>query len=125
MRAASASASPSGTQRSAPISSGTPPLRVAATGSPAPIASSTENGENSWLRELSTSPAAPRSSAGISARATGPISRTGARVRATSSASSGRAGPSPAIQSGTPAIRAASIATSSPFSGERRPAASR
>jgi hypothetical protein len=47
MRSARAGASPIGTQRSGPISSGTPPVRVATTGTPAPIASSTEKGENS------------------------------------------------------------------------------
>ena len=47
---------------------------LAITGRPAPIASSTLNGENSWLRELSISAAAPRRSSDICPRGTAPSS---------------------------------------------------
>ena len=96
---------------------------MATTGTPAPIASSTENGENSWQREVQHERGGARSSAGISARGTRPSSSTGAQAR-DQRRQLGAAGPSPAIRSGTPARAAASIARSSPFSGDSRPAAS-
>ena len=93
-------------------------MRVAATGSPAAIASAAARPNVSALRDgTSATPAVARSRSSSSS-GTRPANRTSApAARARSSPASG---PSPATTSGRPAARQASIARSTPFSGASR-----
>ena len=93
---------------------------VAATGSPAAIASAAARPNVSATREGTTASAGAARRRASSASATRPAKRTSPPSAAGERAQRDRAGPSPASTSGRPARAHASIATSTPFSGASR-----
>src|SRR5437763_332950 len=105
-----------GASHSPGTSSGSAPIRDAATGRPAAMASAAASPKVSAERDGTTPTAAPRRSFRNWSSSTRPANVTPS-ARASSRA---RSGPSPAITSGRPASWQASIATSIPFSGASR-----
>ena len=85
------------------------------------MASSNTLGSPSPRRAASTTADASRYNPASASRSTNPVKRTSAFSAAARASSEARSGPLPAITSGRPAAAQASITTSIPLSGMRRP----